>query len=189
MRKIVALSITILLIVSMLSACDKGAEVSPEDKSILELATKIYTDDELVSCVQFEGTLDEQNERYPIECIRKTNGGYRVSYRGNDCYAVISFDDSKVKTFGGVYPATVYKDELYDTLYVGQSLCDVKRFDPDGYYEFEHTGLGYFKDYLPSYHYTFDGYVIIIEYSLVCDKEDVTGDKDFVISDFKALLI
>ena len=150
----------------MLSACGKGEsnlkiEISSPDKNLNELASKTYSKSQLLNIVQFEGTMDELNEQYPIECMREIGNTYRVSYLGDDCVAVIVFDNSKNKICGNVYNLFLTKADFND-LAVGQSLDSVKRLDPHGEYLFLYTG----RNDTPkiSTHYTKDGYLITVEY-------------------------
>ena len=97
---------TILL--CMLSACNEGEydlkiKTSLPNKNLTELVSKTYSRSQLLTIVQFEGTIDELNQQYPIECIRETGGIYRVSYLGDDSVAVIVFDNNKNKIYGNVY--------------------------------------------------------------------------------------
>lgn len=125
------------------------------------MASKIYDDWELQKVVEFEGNIDQLNDKYPIECIRKNNPGYRVSYPGNDKVAVILYDNSGKKISGVIYNTERSKSD-FGALIKGESLDEVLKTDPDGEYLFLYTG----KNDTPkaSSHYTNDGYLISIEY-------------------------
>ena len=109
----------------------------------------------------FNGSLKELNDLYPIECLKKTDGAYRVSYLGETSVAVLLFDGSGNKLLGGLYGIQLLKAD-FDGLVKGQSLDEVRAIDPSGEYLFLYTG----RNDAPrvSFHYTKDGYLITIEY-------------------------
>ena len=83
--------ITVMLLV--ICSCTKGRsdlniEISPPDKSLVDLASKIYEKTELLELMNFSGSLNELNIQYPIECLREDNGMYRVSYLGDESVVV-----------------------------------------------------------------------------------------------------
>ena len=159
----------IFLIVMPLVICscakgesDLNIEISPTDKSLVDLASKIYKETELSELVKFSGSLNELNVKYPIECLREDNGMYRVSYLGNESVAIFLFDGSGNKLFGRTYSTQLLKSD-FDKLLKGQSLDEVRAIDPNGEYLFLYTG----RTDTPrvSSHYTKDGYLITIEYN------------------------
>ena len=73
--------LTVMLL--MICSCTKGGsdlniEISPPDKSLVDLASKTYDETELLELMKFDGLLNELNVKYPIECLRKDNGMYRI---------------------------------------------------------------------------------------------------------------
>lgn len=136
-------------------------ELSPHDAALNDLASVIYCDDELTKISQFNGTINELNSKYPIECVRKKGCYYRVSYRGNSCIAVITFDGEGNMLIGKVYSISKLKSD-FDDLSKGQTLDSVLAIDPDGEYLFLYTGRNDFPK--TSSHYTKDGYLITILY-------------------------
>jgi len=163
----------------LLCSCTKGEigleiETSSPDKTLINLASKIYTDSELSDIVKFSGTIDELNAKYPIECLRKNKNTYRVSYLGNGSVALITFDNAKNKIIGKVYNALQLKSDFSD-LKNGQSLEKVKKIDPNGDFTFLYTG----RNDTPkiSTHCTKDGYLITIKYdisnTIICIKEEL----------------
>lgn len=156
----------IILLLCLLCSCAKGGEdlkmqLSPQDKSLGELSTKIYDEAELTTIALFVGSIQELDVNYPIECIRKTPTGYRVSYCGKTNLTSILFDSAGQRIMGSVYKMSKSKAS-FDILSIGKSLEDVMELDPDGSYLFLYTG----RNDIPkqSIHFTVDGYLITIEY-------------------------
>lgn len=155
-----------IVLLCLLSACGKGEsdlkeKICSTDKKIDELVSKRYSDSQLLTITQLNATMEELNEQYPIECLRKVGNTYRVSYLGNDSVAVILFDSRENKILGRVYSLHLTKAD-YNGLAIGQSLEIVQKTDPNGEYLFLYTG----SDNAPkiSTHYTKDGYLIAVEY-------------------------
>ena len=156
----------LFILLFMLCSCTEGGngldvKISSPNKSFLELASTTYDESQLLNIIQFEGTINELNAQYPIECIRKVKGGYRVSYLGDLSVAVIFFDNVGSKILGRVYSMVRLKSEFSD-LTKGQSIETVQKIDPTGEYLFLYSG----RNDLPriSTHYTRDGSLITIEY-------------------------
>lgn len=143
------------------SLIDLEIETSPSDKSIIDLASKIYDEPELLELAKFNGSIDELNAQYPIECLREDNSTYRAAYLGNESIAVLLFDNYGNKLLGRVYSIQLLKSD-FDSLKEGQSLEEARIIDPNGEYLFLYTG----RNDTPkvSSHYTKDGYLITIEY-------------------------
>ncbi len=142
---------------------DLNIETSPPDKSLVDLASKIYDTTELLELTKFNGSLNELSIKYPIECLREDDGMHRVSYLGNGSIAIFIFDGSGNKLLGSTYTTQSLKSD-FDGLVKGQSLNDVRAIDPNGEYLFLYTG----RNDTPkiSSHYTKDGYLITIEYDV-----------------------
>ena len=158
----------IIVILFMICSCSKGGndlniEISPSDKSLVDLASKIYGETELSELMKFNGSLNELNTKYPIECLRQDNGMYRVSYLGDGSVVIFLFDDSGNKLFGRAYNTQLLKSDFV-TLVKGRSLDEVRAIDSNGEYLFLYTG----RNDTPrvSSHYTKDGYLITIEYDI-----------------------
>ena len=150
----------------LICSCTKGGndltiEIAPSNKTLVDLASKIYNETELSELMKFNGSLNELNIKYPIECLRKDNGMYRVSYLGDGRIAILLFDDSGNKVFANTYSSQLLKSD-FDEMVKGRSLEDVMAIDPNGEYLFLYTG----RNDTPkvSSHYTIDGYLITIEY-------------------------
>ena len=166
-KKSFALIATIILLF-LFCSCAKGGsdlyiETSPSDKSLADLASQIYEEPQLLELVKFNGSMNELNTKYPIECLREDNGMFRASYLGNGSVAVLLFDDSGNRLSGNIYNTQLLKSDL-DNLVKGQLLDEVRAIDPNGEYLFLFTG----RNDVPkiSTHYTKDGYLITIEYDV-----------------------
>lgn len=168
MRFLKSLSIiAVVIFLCLLCSCAKGesnlkVQTSPSDKSLIELATRIYEESQLLEIVRFSGSLSELNARYPIECLREDSGIYRVSYLGDGSVAVLLFGDSQNRLLGNIYKTDLLKSD-FGGLLKGQLLEEVRAIDPNGEYLFLFTG----RNDTPkvSSHYTKDGYLITIEYN------------------------
>ena len=129
------------------------------------MASKTYDETDLSELAEFNGLLNELNTKCPIECLRKDNGVYRVSYLGDGRIAVLLFDSSGNKILGNTYRTQLLKSD-FNGLAKGQSLDAVRAIDPNGEYLFLYTG----RNDTPkeSLHYTKDGYLITIQYDASC---------------------
>ena len=138
-------------------------EISPQDKNIFDLTSKIYDETELLELTKFNGSLNELDKKYPIECLRKDDGIYRASYLGEDRIAILLFDSSGNRICSNIYN-TQLLECAFDSLEKGKSLDEVMAIDPEGNYLFLYTG----RNDTPkkSQHYTKDGYLITIEYDV-----------------------
>ena len=143
-------------------SCAKGEskvkiEISPSDKSLVDLTSTTYDMQELSNIIGFNGSMSELNDKYPIECLRKDGDIYRVSYLGQDCIAVLQFDSLGNAIVGNIHTAQLLRSD-FDGLVEGRSLDDVMQLDPNGDYAFLYTG----RNDVPkvSSHYTKDGYRI-----------------------------
>ncbi len=155
----------LVMIFCLLCSCIKGdcnleIKLSPADKTLVDLS-KTYDDSKLLEISQFNGTMEEFNNKYSIECIRQNDSFYRVSYLGNFSVAVIIFDDCGNKILGNIYNTTKMKSD-FEGLSAGCLLDDVQKIDSKGEYPFLYSG----RVDTPklSTHYTNDGYMITINY-------------------------
>ena len=160
--------IATIVLVILICSCAKGGsnlkiEISPSDKSLVDLASKIYDETQLLELTKFNGSMNELNTKHPIECLRQDNGTYRVSYLGDGSIAVLLFDDSGNRLSGNIYSTLLLKSD-FDSLVKGQLLDEVRLIDPNGEYLFLYTG----RNDTPkvSSHYTKDGYLVTIEYDV-----------------------
>lgn len=136
-------------------------KISASDANIVDINETIYTKKEILEIIAFDGTINELDELYPVECIRALEDGYRTAYKGISCVAIIKFDSFGKKLFAQYYDVYLSKID-FDGLKVGDSLELVQNTDPKGTYSFLYTG----RNDLPkiSTHCTTDGYMINVEY-------------------------
>ena len=159
-------TVIIILFLCFLCSCDRGGrdlniEISHPDNNLIDLATTIYDDSQLLKIVKFKGSMTELNNQYPIECQRDNGDTYRVSYLGDGSVAVLLFDDYGNRLLGNIYSTQLVKSD-FDILVKGYLLDDVRAIDPNGEYLFLYTGRN--DTSKASSHYTKDGYLITIEY-------------------------
>ena len=159
-------SVSLIMLLFMLCSCNKvgydlTVKIASSDKSLVDLASVVYDESQLSEIIASDCLINELNAKYPIECLRRCNDMFRVSYRGNACVAVLLFDNSGKMLNGSIYTVKLSKSD-FDGLSKGKSLEDVRTADPDGVYSFLYTG----RNDIPkaSAHYTKDGYLIKIEY-------------------------
>lgn len=157
---VTVLFVLIVLLTSCVSNDVLGVPLSPNNINIAELVTKKYSDDELNSIADFEGTVSDLNHIYPVECFRKFMDGYRSVYCGNKKICILTFDVKGTKKYGGVYDCSKTKAD-FNGVFLGQSIDSVKVIDPKGDYIFLYTGSEGSKI---STHFTKDGYMIMIHY-------------------------
>lgn len=159
MKKTIVLLLTLILILSVcLCSCDSGElKISPNNKSLFELATKVYTDAELEEIKKFSGTIDELHQKYKIECLRETSGTeQRVSYLGENKVLNLYFtskSDYVWKELVSISPHSL--EEFNNAITVGQIYSEVREFDPSGYF----YSVG--SDAI-SVHVTKDGYLFSV---------------------------
>lgn len=160
--------VVVIACIFLICSCTEGGsslkiEISPSNKSLVDLSSKTYDEKQLLELSKFNGSINELNVKYPIECLRNDYGVYRVSYLGDESIAVLLFDGSGNRLFGNTYITQLSKSD-FGRLVKGQSLDEVRAIDPNGEYLFLYTG----KNDTPkeSYHYTKDGYLITIEYDV-----------------------
>ena len=161
--------IYILLVVACLNntACYQGRKTmepliaSQEDKTIIELSSTVYDNNQLTEIMAFNGSLFDLHQRYPVECIRRRDNIQRVSFLGKDSVLILSYDASGSLIVGNIYPIEKYKVD-FDSFQAGQPLSEVLTLDPNGTYLFLNTG----RNDVPrqSRHYTRDGFIVTFTY-------------------------
>lgn len=160
------LCIPVILLTMIFCSCvQKGgqiADISPTEKSLMELSSECYVESQLSEIAGFGGSMQKLNAKYPIECLRENGENYRVSYLGENQVVVLWFDRSGNRCKGNLYSIKKLKSD-FDGLTPGQALDEVRAIDPDGEYSFLYTG----KNDSPkvSTHCTKDGYLITVEYN------------------------
>jgi len=160
--KIMALLVIVALI---LVSCNRGnsmkMKISEKEKSIQELLTKIYSEEQLDEISDLQLDMNGLNSEYPIQCLREIANGYRVAYRSIDSVLLVYFDFNNSKLFSQKHVFSKTKAD-FKNIKIGQSLDEVRAFDELGDYLFLYTG----RTDTPrlSSHYTIDGYVFKISY-------------------------
>ena len=155
----------VVLSLGCLYSCNRGEKVkiniSDPNIALPDLASKVYSDSQLLEIANFDGSLNELNDKFPVECLRLDQKIYRASYLGENKIVVVFFDNSGNKLRGNIYNTNKSKSD-FGELKISSSLKDVKFIDPDGEYLFLYTG----RNDIPrvSSHYTKDGYLITVEY-------------------------
>ncbi len=164
--RIIKYFFVITIFLCLFNSCTKGEnelsiKLSRQDISLIELSSNIYSDDQLTNIMQFSGSMSELNTKYPFECVRKLDEGYRVAYLGDSSILIVILDESGNKILGNIHSVSKPKSD-FNILSKGQLLESVQDFDPEGDYLFLYTG----RSDVPkiSTHYTNDGYIITIEY-------------------------
>lgn len=157
------LTVILAAIIMVFSACnealDISALISDENKNISELLTHTYSSEQLKEIIIFTN-LEQVNEEYPIECLRKKDFGYRAVFKGDKTVMLVDFDDNGLRI--DAETVDIIKDSGFDGLNIGDSVRNVRELDPAGEYAFLYTG----DSSLPreSYHYLDTGYVFHITY-------------------------
>lgn len=182
MRHIIKFSFIIFLSLCLLCSCNIektpiNLQVSDSAKTVFELVSKNYDKSHLLEIWKFSGTLSELDDKYPVECLRKDNSTYRASYLGDDSILVLFFDDLGERTGGFVYNISPPRAS-FATLSIGQSVLDVKSFDPNGSYLFLYAGSSEIPH--ESMHFTEDGYMITIEYDQSIDPKIINIKEELI---------
>lgn len=190
-RKSVFFLISAVLILSVcLTGCtadEKGfpLPVSPTEKSAFEMCTTMYTDAQLNEIYDYmteEKDVEKLDKKYELQCLRKTDDGYKVFYVSTKKFLILSFDP-KAKFIEEERKACV-RDlvqsvaPFYD-LKVGDSVHKVQTVDQHSFiyflaYPSSLTDNGE-QGPLFSDHYTEDGYHVHIEY----DEQENISSIDF----------
>ena len=170
--------IVIFTMILTLYSCNQGGEIlginiAPTNQSISEITSRVYDDATLLEIVGFNGTMNELDSQYPIECLRMDGDRYRCAFLGQRQVAIVLFDSSGNKLLGKIHKLQNFKSD-FNELVVGCSLEDVQKVDPNGEYLFLYTG----RNDTPriSSHYTEDGWLITIKYNEENMIESITQD-------------
>lgn len=192
MKKIVRKPILILLCaVIALSACLVGCTsnvpnfsvpLSDATRSALELCTTARKDSDLTEIYRFmtDDNINAKklNEKYEIQCLRKTDDGYSVIYKGNTRLLVLRFNDKgewqKTDKLQSLYRVTDTRGK-FDGLQTGDSVTKVQTADPTCFFPFLADPA---STDLRSDHYTDDGYHTIVLYD---ENHNITSVKSEII--------
>lgn len=139
---------------------DISVLVSDENANINELITRTYSSEQLKEMIIFTN-LEQMNEEYPVECLRKIDSSYQAIFKGDKTIMLIDFDESGLR-MGSESHKVLANSEGFDELAIGDTIRNVRELDPAGDYLFLYTG----DNSLPreSIHYIESGYVFTITY-------------------------
>lgn len=134
------------------------------------LISTTYVDNELFDMSQFDYNIEEYNDKYPIECLRKAAfGGYRVVYSSKDKYLILIFDEAGNKTFSRVYNKSADLNFIKN-ITNNSTIEDVINLDEKA----DYVVLGVSNiDSHYTHHYTEDGYHVYIEYDINFNVKNV----------------
>lgn len=165
--------LTSILVITciFLSGCNRKDEtrvsfkVLDESTNIIDIISEKYSEDMFKEIQKHKYTLDELDKIYPIEFIKKyTNKDdvyFDIAYIISNGYVILHYDSSGNYVFGEKAVAERRLNE-FDALSIGDSIDDVEKIDENGKFTFLYTG--YTGTPKISYHYTVDGYIVMIHY-------------------------
>lgn len=172
MKKMVSVCLFCLF---TLVACGGGVTTnyaaSPGEKNVHDIVTNIYSRAELDEIQNAYQTISEYTIEFPIECIRKTDCGYRVAYCSDSNDVLLMwFDDAGQKLHSYILHATILKADL-SNMEKDATLTHLKTIDPYGQYWFLESGR---NDYTKiSTHITCDGYIVTVYYSETLTVQEI----------------
>ena len=131
-----------------------------------------YSDSQISEIETFEGSVDELNQKYPIDHSRENGNVLEIFYSSGRKVAVLYCESDEV-VLGKIHTIDTLKSD-FDDLSIGDSIDVVKEISPDGDFSFLYTG----RDDMPkiSYHYTRDGYEVAVSYDENMNVAEVTFD-------------
>jgi hypothetical protein len=141
-----------------------GVPIS-EAKNINELINVIYSEEVFLEIHNNHYSIEQLNNKYPIECLRKIEdeGYYSAIYKGNNRFYIFYYYDNGEKfSYSIEAKYSIESQGLLNSIIIGMSLEDVMVIDENGTYTFLYTG----DIHAPkiSTHYTIDGYIVQIYY-------------------------
>lgn len=194
-------TIIILLLICMSSCGKRGSKIMDESNEILKKVNNDASIDELIThdiditnkhLAWYGHTLEEINEMYNIECLRKNkNKYYAIFHTTSDCWLIYLFDQEFSEKSGkNEYVVESYMcfDKIvtlddFKTLIVNEStLNDVRKIDPYG------NEVFYASSSDPvSCHDTFDGYHVEIFYSFDEEKGRIVSSIDWASNELSVM--
>lgn len=160
-------AIVLVLFLFYLSACNKGGNLLStiqDERSCIDIVKSTISFEQLKAVTASTPTIEEFNKVIPLECLREYNLMYRAPIKTEKGWTLIVFDkDRKFANMKEIHWSKNFdKSEFMEQLKVGLTLAEVQQFDPDGDYTFLYVS---WTDYpQKSYHYSSDGFEIIISY-------------------------
>lgn len=136
---------------------------SPENVSCFDLVQNVVSEAELVAFLDTWPSAYELNQRYPIECFRRTEvpvWGEQIwaTYRTDLGWTIVYFSDKmKYSSYNSFQMES--KTEALEQVKIGMSVDEVEALDPAGDYWFRYSNQPWV-----SYHYMEDGTEYYIAY-------------------------
>lgn len=163
-----------MICIFVLSGCNKKYQtdifydISDGSVNIIDVVTETYSGKDMFDEIDTKKyTLDELNNKYPVEFIKKykcADDSYfdLAAYMTAEGYIILHYDESGNYTFGENVIAEKMLKDFY-VLNTSDSVDDVQKFDQNGKFSFLYAG----DINIPkiSNHYTTDGYMIMIYYN------------------------
>lgn len=171
-RTVIAILILAVCCVVGCASQKEGENVNNgQTQNVTELIEHVYSDTELNEIWEFKGSLSELNEKYPIECLRESETVKSAVYLSDHDIVFVYFDRDGNQSARSEKYSLHHTSEEFRTIQIGDTLDDVREFDPEGSYLFLHTGVN-----LPrtSTHCTTDGYLVTIAY----DEQNIVTSID-----------
>lgn len=151
-----------------------GYDYFVTQNNITEQITKKYTNSQLKKMKSLNLSLSELNQKYPIECLKKTSilvsfekqkDLYSVVYTSKNKILIMKFNKDGESQGRRIYDFS-HSNEFYKKFKIDKTTWkEVHKFDRRAFYSRDlrlYTTM-LVSDY--SIHYTVDGYVIIYEYN------------------------
>ena len=150
----------------LLTGCDEKpanfpVELSDTTRSAIELNTGGFRDGDLEAIYRFMldgATVRQLNDKYEIDCLRKTDDGYQVLYWGTKKILALDFDSEgkwlEADRFHSLYRLIGSRLKL-DQLKEGDNVLKVQQADPTAFFPFLADRD---SDDLKTDHYSEDGY-------------------------------
>ena len=127
-----------------------------------------YSDEILHEMNYFDGTIDQFNERYPIEYQSDSKTGTSVIYLGENGKLIhVCFDENGKRYLIAGAALFSFSCSLYAFTAIQENMtyADVEKIDPNGTY-YPLVGSGSNK---LSVHYTPEGYCVLVHYKRISD--------------------
>lgn len=149
----------------LLFSCKGGENImtllSDPEVNITELITVRYSNEQLEQIRIFDGNINELNDKYPIQCLRRVDAAYSIVFLSEERILMAIYDDRGNKLFCNIFNLSK-EVAAFEHINIGDTIEKVKNVDPLGEYLFLYTG----RNDIPhnSKHYTSDGFCIQISY-------------------------
>ena len=139
-----------------------------------------YSDEILHEMNYFNGTIDQFNERYPIEYRTDDETGTYIVYLGeNGKLVCVAFDENGKRDLAGGAAVHSFSCSLYafTAIQKNMTLAEVEKIDPNGRY-WPLYGSGSSRN---SLHYTPEGYCVNVTYEKITDTSVPIKERFLVV--------